>query len=206
MDKIEEVLNCQTDLRQVDAPDALKRSIPPAKFREVVFLFAYALEFYAQDNTYELSEMVMNELKVARGISREALQFALEILREKRWLDSIIKEVIVGYNIDRLKSAEHTILRVCLFEMMAGDPKKRAIPPKVAIAEGKRLGKKFATPQASTFIHAVIAAVASKNDLFFEVHEDIPDIQENLLMLQDEEQLEKETGESQGIQQCNIDI
>ncbi len=190
--------------------------IPPAKLREVLFLFVYAMDFISQDNTYALSEMIMDELKVSRSAVRNVLSRAEAILKDKEWIDQMIADVIIGYRLDRLKTVERNVLRVAIFEMVKGVDEKGPLPPKVAITEAKRLAKKFATPQAAPFIHAVVAAIANKNDLGLTTHEPardhdesepLPqetDIQASLLKLEEDEK-EEEQAANQALLQAGVE-
>ncbi len=137
--------------------------IPRVKLREVLFLFVYAMDFAPQENLYALSEIVMDELKVARSAVRSILSHAEMVMQEKKNIQQLISDVLIGYSLDRLKSVERTILTVMVFEMCIGID--GLIPPKVSITEGKRLAKKFAAPEAASLIHAVLASIAKKKNL-----------------------------------------
>lgn len=141
-------------------------SIPRVKLREVLFLFLFALDFCAQDNLYALSEFIMDEVKVSRSVVRAMLEKAQIIVKEIPIIDELIKDVLVGYRMDRLKSVERTILRLLAYEML--EKGEEALPPKVVISEAKRLTKKFATVEAQSFIHAVLAQIAIKKELLVE--------------------------------------
>src|SRR5690606_29501809 len=56
---------------------------------------------------------------------------------------------------ERIPRVERNILRLAVFELLH-DP---SVPPTVAIAEAIRLTRKFATPEAATFINAVLDAI-----------------------------------------------
>ena len=150
-------------------------SIPQAKLREVLFLFLYAQEITHVDNSYELSEMVMDELKIARSVARQMKQQAEIIAGYREKIDEELSSILNEYRLDRLQTVERAILRLAVYELlMSGtdsteEGARRKLPPKIVIAEAKRLVKKFATPQAASFIHAVIAAVAKKHALLDEL-------------------------------------
>ncbi len=147
-------------------------SIPQAKLREVLFLFMYAQDISSVDNSYELSELIMEELKVARSAVRQIKEIAEAIDLSRPIIDSKITSVLNEYRIERLQTVERTILRLAVHELLnipdlsaKAAHEKLPLPPKVVIAEAKRLAKKFATPQAASFIHAVVVAIAKAHGL-----------------------------------------
>ncbi len=129
-------------------------SLPPQKFREIVFqiLFSAGFEPYGLDET---ALMLMGELKVTKRAVREASERASEVLAKLVEIDKKISDASHEYQFDRISSAEKCALRLGLFELLY-DP---SLPPKVAIAEAIRLTRKFGTPESGHFVNAILDAV-----------------------------------------------
>ena len=67
-------------------------------------------------------------------------------------IDEQIAKETHSYEFKRIYSIERNILRLGVYEMLYDDQ----VPPKVAIAEAMRLGKKFGTPASVAFINAIM--------------------------------------------------
>lgn len=121
------------------------------KFREIVFLLLYSYDL-GKGADEEVIPLVMTELAVTRRSVKEAQHRMCEVLKLRSEIDSLIEKISKSYDFDRIQSVEKNVLRLGLYEMMHDDE----IPPKVAIAEAMRLTRKFATPEASSFVNAVM--------------------------------------------------
>jgi len=74
-------------------------------------------------------------------------------------LDKIIEENIIGYEIERLQRVEKNILRLMIYELLFEEEEANLV-----FSEAIRLTKKFATKEASKFIHAVLDSVHRNKD------------------------------------------
>jgi N utilization substance protein B len=132
-------------------------ALPPQKFREIVFQLLYSQDFTPLEPENSIPFM-MNELKVTRRSMLEAHARVNQILEKFSELDEKIAASATDYSFDRISRVERTILRQGVFELLF-DP---ALPPKVAIAEGIRLCRKFGTPESSQFVNAVLDDIYKK--------------------------------------------
>ncbi len=124
-------------------------SVTKHKQREIVFQFLFS-EDCEGDSTLGL---LMEKLAVPKSALREALGRA-QCAREKfSEIDRLIAAHAHHYEFDRIPRAERAILRLALFELS-----EKALPPQVVVAEAIRLARKFVTPEAGAFIHAILAA------------------------------------------------
>ncbi len=126
-------------------------SLPPQKFREIVFQLLYSQDFAALDPEESIPFM-MHELKVTRRSMLEAHSRVAHILEKLPVLDEQIRVASVAYSFERISKVELTILRQGVFELFF-DP---SLPPKVAIAEAIRLCRKFGTPESAHFVNAIL--------------------------------------------------
>lgn len=110
-------------------------------------------------HSLEAIPFMMGELKTTRREILEASNRAESILEKIESLDSIITEASTEYSFERISRVEKCILRLGLFELLFDT----AIPPKVAIAEGIRLCRKFGTNESAQFINAILDGVYKKH-------------------------------------------
>jgi transcription antitermination protein NusB len=129
-------------------------SISQQKFREIVFQLLYSDDF-SQAEEEDITELLMQQLAVTKRILRLAHE-RKRLLQEKlEEIDRLIAASSIGYEFDRIPRIERNVLRLGIFELLYDE----AIPPKVAIAEAIRLSKKFATPEAISFINAILDGI-----------------------------------------------
>ena len=134
--------------------------LAPQKFREIVFLVLYTNDFHKNDSD-ELISIVMKELQVSKKNVQQALDKVNALLQNQSIIDSAIREVSTSYDFERIHSIERNVLRLAVFELVV----EKRIPPKVAIAEAKRLAKKFSTQEAPSFVHALLEAICHKHGI-----------------------------------------
>ncbi|MGI9116178.1 MAG: transcription antitermination factor NusB [Gaiellales bacterium] len=70
-------------------------------------------------------------------------------------LDAEIDERAEGWSVERIAPVERAVLRVGLLELDADDP-----PAAVAIAEAVALARRYASPEAGTFVNGILGAAA----------------------------------------------
>jgi len=133
--------------------------LPREKFRELVFVALYSLGFHADGrdakDKSELVESLMNEYKVTKANAQKAVKEALAASERQEALDDMIEAASKSFDLTRIQTVERAILRLIFFELII----ERKIEIQVAISEGKRLARKFATDEAAGFVHALIDAV-----------------------------------------------
>ena len=115
----------------------------------------YAHEFNGSDldDTCEFmldegNPPIDNVIKYGKQLSNLILQHAVEV-------DELIKNRSKNWDFDRIALIDKLILRMALVEMLHMDE----IPPKVSIAEGVEIAKKFSTEDSSSFINGILDAV-----------------------------------------------
>ena len=126
-------------------------SLPPQKFREIVFQIIYSADFPTPD-TEATALMLMGELKVTKKSVCQAGERASEVASKLPEIDAKISAASTEYSFDRISRVEKAILRLGLYEMLY-DP---SIPPLVVIAEAIRLTRKFGTPESAQFVNAIL--------------------------------------------------
>jgi transcription antitermination protein NusB len=130
--------------------------LAPQKFREIVFQLLYSDDFGADEGVVE---MLMAQLSVTKKIVREACVLKDKILEKKKEIDAVIGAHSESYDFERIPRVERNVIRLGVYELLFS----KDVPPKVSIAEAIRLSRKFATPEAATFVNAILDSIYKKN-------------------------------------------
>lgn len=136
-------------------------AITPHKFREIVFQLVYSDDFGGSE---EVAEMVMAQLSVTKKTVREADLVREKIALKKGEIDELVRKHSSSYDFERIPRIERNVIRLGAYEILYTPE----VPPKVAIAEAIRLARKFATPEAATFVNAVL------DSIYKQAHEPAP--------------------------------
>ena len=100
-----------------------------------------------------LHQLMKEQLRLSSDVIEAAGQRVASIISQSKALDSLIEGAVEKYELSRIQSVERCILHLAFYEMFMDDK----IPEKVAIAEALRLAKKFAAPEAVSFVNGVLA-------------------------------------------------
>jgi transcription antitermination protein NusB len=129
-------------------------SLPPQKFREIVFLLLYRNDFIV-DELDETILLIMDNLKVTKRSVLEAQAKVMQIAAHLEQIDEKISKGSTEYSFERISSVEKTILRLGLYEILYDT----SLEPKIAFAEAIRLTRKFGSPESANFVNAVLDSV-----------------------------------------------
>ena len=129
-------------------------ALPPQKFREAVLQILYSAEVSSLDE--EAAALLMTkELKISKKSAKLACERVKSLLEKLAEIDEHISKTSLSYSFERIQRVEKSILRLGVYELLFD----AEIPPKVAIAEAIRLARKFSTPEAATFVNALLDAI-----------------------------------------------
>jgi N utilization substance protein B len=134
-------------------------AIPKQKFREIVLLLLYSHDMTAEENKDAVS-MVMETLSVTKKAVMEAYERVNHVLSRLPEIDKLIEATALSYAFDRIQRIEKNVVRLGIYEMLFDDE----VPPKVAIAEAMRLARKFSTPEAASFVNALLDTLYKKQE------------------------------------------
>lgn len=129
-------------------------TLPPQKFREIVLQILFSSDF-DKSQTEDAAMMLMAELKVSKKNVLLAHEKVLLIFEKLAEIDEKISTYSTDYTFDRISNVEKAVLRLGVYELM-NDP---SIPEVVVISEAIRLTRKFATPESSNFVNAILDKV-----------------------------------------------
>lgn len=138
-------------------------ALSPQKAREYLFQLLYSWDLNPEplrsSDNEEWSKIMQAELHISARELKELKEKACTVFKHYAQLDSLITEQSQSYEFARIQSVEKTILRLCLYELIAA----QELPPKVALAEAIRLTRKFSTAEAADFVNAILDALYKKH-------------------------------------------
>ncbi|MBB63516.1 MAG: transcription antitermination factor NusB [Waddliaceae bacterium] len=129
-------------------------SLPPQKFREIVFQLLFSQELGDLDMDYAVP-LMMSELRVTRRSVKEALEKGELVGQRALEIDAEMQNCSQGYRLERMHTVERVALRLGIYEMLYDEK----IPAKVAISEAMRLARKFGSPEGANFVNAIMDQV-----------------------------------------------
>lgn len=132
--------------------------IPAQKLREIVLQILYSLGLAPADQE-ALESLLAKELSLPVKAITAAYNRAQEVLKHLEAIDTQIAETSQAYDPARIPNVERGVMRLGVFELLFDT----SIPPKVAISEAVRLARKFSSPEAASFINAVLDSVYKKS-------------------------------------------
>jgi N utilization substance protein B len=96
------------------------------------------------------------ERDTGAGVPPYARELVEEITADPSGLDVLIGAHSHGWTVDRISPLERAALRIATFEMA----ERSEVPAPVAISEAVRLVKRYASPEAATFVNGILGAIA----------------------------------------------
>lgn len=126
-------------------------AIAPQKFREITFQILYSYDI-GPDEGDEIVDLLVKELAVSKKTVLRAQELARAIRQVCGDIDARIARVSKSYEFDRIQSVERNILRLGVYELLV----EASQPPKVVISEALRLCRKFTSPEAASFVNAIL--------------------------------------------------
>lgn len=122
--------------------------------RETAFKLIFERLFVKEN--YDFNEEFFASLK-----KEEDKEFAIEVLtnylQNKETLTEMIKQNLIGYEIDRVYKIDLALMLEALTEIFY-----IKTPEKIAINEVVELAKKYSTEKSSRFINGVLSAILRK--------------------------------------------
>lgn len=108
------------------------------------------------NNALEIAEL--SALSEKRDVEEYINKISETFKQRKEEIDSIIKELAFGWDIDRLFKIDKDILRIAIAELVF----VKDAPHKVIIDEALELAKKYSTDDSPSFINGILAKVVER--------------------------------------------
>lgn len=128
------------------------------KEREIVYQMLFASQFYPEEETPALYEILIPQMDPGAAESEYikntffgARSFAPSAMEK-------IEESARDWKLNRLSKGTVTVLQLALYEMECS----REVPVKIAINEAVEIAKRFCEDGAKKFVNGILGSVAGK--------------------------------------------
>ena len=127
------------------------------KEREIVYQMLFASQFYPEEETPSLYEVMIPQMEEGAeesGYIKETF-FGARAYGEQAL--GKIEEAAKDWKLSRLSKGTVTVLCLALYEMSAGE-----VPEKIAINEAVELAKTFCEDGAAKFVNGILGSFSGK--------------------------------------------
>ena len=138
--------------------------LPRRKQREILLQLLFSWEVSNGSSFEENVVLLMESLEVSRKNVMGMEERFGDIVARLAEIDGILAEASQEYALDRISVVDKNILRIAIFELRFEKDE-----PRIVIEEALRLSKKFSTPEAVSFVHAVVDEVNKSGEVVLSV-------------------------------------
>ena len=128
--------------------------LPRRKQREILVQLLFSWEVSNGLSIEDPVAILMESLEISKKNVLGMDEKIQEIIGHVSEIDEILIKTSLEYSLDRISLIDKNILRVAIFELLFEKEQ-----PKVIIEEALRLSKKFSSPEAVSYVHAIIDEV-----------------------------------------------
>ena len=128
--------------------------LPRRKQREILLQLLFSWEVSSDLFTRDLADILMELVEISKKNILGIDEKIHEIINHINEIDETLAKASLEYSIERISLIDKNILRIAIFELLFEKEQ-----PKVVIEEALRLSKKFSSPEAVSYVHAIIDGV-----------------------------------------------
>ena len=114
---------------------------------------------YAEEMTHDSPDKILEDLKSRSTFDDESSTFFERLftttLKQRDWTSALIEERLENWDLGRVALIDRLVLQMMITEMVFFDD----VPPKVSIAEGVEIVRKFSTDESSGFVNGILDSV-----------------------------------------------
>ena len=114
---------------------------------------------YAAEMAETSSDKILEDLMSRHAVDTESREFMERLfntsLNQKEWIRTQIEERLENWDITRVAIIDLLVLQMMIAEMVFLED----IPPKVSIAEGVEIARKYSTDESSSFVNGILDSV-----------------------------------------------
>ena len=114
---------------------------------------------YAAEMAETSSDKILEDLMSRHTVDTESREFTERLfntsLNQKEWIRTQIEERLENWDITRVAIIDLLVLQMMITEMVFFED----IPPKVSIAEGVEIARKYSTDESSSFVNGILDSV-----------------------------------------------
>ncbi len=138
--------------------------LPRRKQREILLQLLFSWEVSNGSSFEENVHLLMESLEVSRKNVMGMEEKFEEIVGRLEEIDGILASASQEYALDRISVVDKNILRIAIFELRFEKEE-----PRIVIEEALRLSKKFSTPEAVSYVHAIVDEVNKSGEVLLSV-------------------------------------
>ena len=114
---------------------------------------------YAAEMAETSPDKILEDLMSRHAVDTESREFIERLfntsLNQKEWIRTQIEERLENWDITRVAIVDLLVLQMMIAEMVFLED----IPPKVSIAEGVEIARKYSTDESSSFVNGILDSV-----------------------------------------------
>ena len=114
---------------------------------------------YAAEMAEASPDKILEDLMSCHTVDNEFREFMERLfnksLNQKKWVRTQIEERLENWDITRVAIIDLLVLQMMIAEMVFLED----IPPKVSIAEGVEIARKYSTDESSSFVNGILDSV-----------------------------------------------
>ena len=128
--------------------------LPRRKQREILLQLLFSWEVSSGLSIEDPTDILMESLEISKKNVLGMDEKIQEIIKHVSEIDDTLARTSVEYSLERISLIDKNILRIAIFELLFEKEQ-----PKIVIEEALRLSKKFSSPEAVSYVHAIIDEV-----------------------------------------------
>ncbi len=128
--------------------------LPKRKQREILLQLLFSWEVSKGLPVEDPVDLMMESLEVSKKNILGMIEKLDNIIEHVEEIDKKLTRASLDYSLERISLTDKNILRIAIFEMMI----EKELP-NIVIDEAIRLSKKFSSPEAVSYVHAIIDEV-----------------------------------------------
>jgi N utilization substance protein B len=126
---------------------------------------AAAPEVKAGFDPFEYLRADVEGAEVPADVVRQDFAFARRLfdgtLERRQEIDRLVKSQAEHWRLERMPAVDRNILRLAVFELLAGDD----VPPLVVLDEAIELAKRYGSEQSGAFVNGLLDGLLRREDL-----------------------------------------
>jgi N utilization substance protein B len=128
--------------------------LPRRKQREMLLQLLFSWEVSTEMTLGDRAGLLMDSLEVSKKNVLGMEEKFQQIIDNIDKIDETLAKASLEYSLERVSLIDKNILRIAIFEILYEKEE-----PKIVIEEALRLSKKFSSPEAVSYVHAIVDEV-----------------------------------------------
>ena len=125
--------------------------LPRRKQREILLQFLFSWEYSDALKGVDICSFMARVVKLSRRHLFSVREKLIDVTDHLDHIDQMLKRASSGYALERISKVDKNILRIAAYEILF-----EKLDANVVVSEAIRLSKKFSSPEAVSYVHAVV--------------------------------------------------